>query len=112
MLATPSPYCNQDWDYITHGQYWNCKCEEGHQQSPIMIPAVGNMLNKSAVFTFNDVKAQSLNMMFEDNIIKLKSGFADDSDFSMGSLIDVDYTEYNAKEIHFHTPAEHSLNGK
>jgi len=51
-------------------------------------------------------------MEFEDNIIKLKSNFADDSDFSMGSLIDVDYTEYNAKEIHFHTPAEHSLNGK
>lgn len=31
-------------------------------------------------------------------------------DFKMATLIDLNYIEYAAKEIHFKTPAEHKIN--
>jgi len=34
----------------------------------------------------------------------------DCKNFKFGTLIDLDYVEYHAKEIHFHTPGEHTLN--
>jgi len=51
-------------------------------------------------------------MKWDNGIVKLTSSFENDEDFSFGSIIDVDYTEYAAKEIHFHTPSEHYHMGK
>jgi len=52
MISLPSPYCNEGWNYVTHGEEWNCKCKEGNQQSPVKVPNYGDVLNKSAIFTF------------------------------------------------------------
>jgi len=33
-------------------------------------------------------------------------------DFSFGNIIDLNQVEYEGKEIRFHTPAEHTINGE
>ncbi len=38
IINTPSPYCNEDWDFRNYGKDWQCKCKEGRQQSPIDLP--------------------------------------------------------------------------
>lgn len=61
-----------------------------------------------------------LYLHFEDSVIKIKCGgggkhssCAQDedecADFKMGTLIDLNFVEFEAKEIHFKTPAEHRL---
>jgi hypothetical protein len=29
LYQLPSPFCNQDWDYLHHGKDWDCECKEG-----------------------------------------------------------------------------------
>jgi carbonic anhydrase len=71
----------------------------------------GELLNKSAMFSFNSVNVGALSLVNEDSIIKLRSSVEDD-DFSFGTIIDIDYVEYSCKEVHLHAPAEHTVNGK
>jgi carbonic anhydrase len=72
---------------------------------------VGELLNKSAAFEFLPVPIGSVELVHEDSIIKMKASVPSD-DFSFGNIIDIDYVEYSAKEIHFHTPAEHEIDGR
>ena len=38
IIPIPSPYCNERWNYQSHGSNWECKCSEGQNQSPIDLP--------------------------------------------------------------------------
>ena len=66
VVSTPSPYCNDGWDYQEHGEDWQCLCQEGRMQSPIdikllcKVPGVmtpENRLNQSAIFQFQAVQS-------------------------------------------------------
>jgi len=50
---------------------------------------------------------------YEDNMMKIKCSGDEFSckDFTFGKLIDLNYTYYDAKEIRFHTPSDHTING-
>ncbi len=37
LYQTPSPFCNENWNYMHHGEDWDCQCAEGLMQSPIDI---------------------------------------------------------------------------
>lgn len=52
-----------------------------------------------------------LHVVYEENrlVIKCKASEDECAGVKFGTLIDLDYVEYQAKEIHFHTPAEHEL---
>lgn len=48
-------------------------------------------------------------------MVKLKCGLESSEDCQkvvFAKLIDLDFTEYAAHEIRFHTPGEHTVNGK
>lgn len=57
-----------------------------------------------------------LYLHFEDSVIKIKCGGSNSNhnedecaDFKMATLIDLNFIEFEAKEIHFKTPAEHRV---
>jgi len=71
--------------------------------------------NKRVDFEFFDVKSSDLSVFYEDNMVKLKCGLESSEDCQkvvFAKLIDLDFTEYAAHEIRFHTPGEHTVNGK
>ncbi len=78
---------------MAHGEDWECKCFEGHAQSPIALPGPYGLrrIEQGAEFEYDPVMANGVDVVFEDNIMKIKGEF--------GRIIDEDMTEYEAYEI-------------
>jgi len=54
-------------------------------------------------------------LVYEDGMVKIKCAHKDLKDCKsviFSKLTDVEMTEYEAREIRFHTPSEHTLDGK
>ena len=116
LIPLPSPVCNEDWNYGSHGTNWNCKCSEGFEQSPINVErrCVVNA-NETASFQWSKVQIDKLAAFYEDNMLKIKCKFEDPkecADVVFGRIIDADYSEYESREIRFHTPGEHQIEGR
>lgn len=117
LIPLPSPSCNEDWNYTAHGGDWNCKCSEGFTQSPINVErrCVVNA-NQTASFSFSQVNSELLDGSYQDNMLMItckKSLSREDCEkVSFGTIIDIDYAEYSCNEIRFHTPAEHTIDGR
>lgn len=116
LIPLPSPVCNEDWNYGSKGTNWNCKCSEGFEQSPINVEkrCVSN-INETASFSWSKVKTSKLAAYYEDNMMKIKCKYTDATqcqDVVFGRIIDDDFAEYESSEIRFHTPAEHTIEGR
>ena len=116
LIPLPSPVCNEDWNFGSKGTNWNCKCSEGFEQSPINVErrCVSN-INETASFQWSKVKTNKLATFYEDNMMKLKCKSKDPRDCVdtvFARIIDSDFTEYESREIRFHTPAEHTIEGR
>lgn len=115
LIPLPSPVCNEEWNYGSHGNNWNCKCSEGFEQSPINVErrCVSN-INDTTSFQWSSVKAAKLTTFYEDNMLKIRcnASATDCSQAVFGRIIDSDYSEYECREIRFHTPAEHTIEGR
>ena len=71
--------------------------------------------NITSSFSFFKVSTELLGGFYENNmfVIRCKDGSAEDCDkVSFGSIIDQDYAEYSCHEIRFHTPGEHTIDGR
>lgn len=77
--------------------------DPGDYQSPINI------------FSFNTKKTQNTNTFdihFEDKITEVENlGHTVQLDFKQGSIITINEIHYNFKQMHFHTPSEHLIDG-
>ena len=110
IIPIASPFCNQNWNYKAHGLDWLCNCKEGISQSPIDLPEVNQTteLRNSTIFQFFDSnlykKGNSLKLIFENNMIKLKGMFS--------KIITNDFVYYEMYEMQIHIGSEHSINGK
>ena len=115
LIPLPSPYCNENWNYTAHGTDWNCKCSEGFMQSPINVErrCVSEM-NITTSFSFSKVNSDRVEGYYDDNmfVIKCKERSEYCEDLSFGKMIDMDYAEYSCNEIRFHTPGEHTIDGR
>lgn len=113
LIPLPSSDCSKDWDYLTHGLDWQCNCKEGFQQSPIDIRNECAIRQKKLLaprFEYYDVKKEDFKWVFEENKLKIKPT---KKDVEIGRIYDYDGKNiYQAHEIHFHTPSEHSIDGK
>jgi len=105
-MSKESPRCNDSWNFATHGVDWECKCTEGSEQSPINLPDSSSLANVSAesLFIFNELLPGSVPFIWEDSMMKMKGEF--------GSITGPDGAEYIAYELRFHTPSEHTIQGK
>lgn len=60
IVPTPSPFCNQKWNYQNWGDDWECDCAEGREQSPIDLPKIEETIQTDVapLFRYNKVKAR------------------------------------------------------
>ena len=113
--------CNERWNYNKHGEDWQCRCSEGKNQSPIDLPSEDScastefkpilnynnnvLVSKFTTIDLHNKKDESLNIEYKDNTIKILS-------FELGSLETIDGAKYQAEEIVFHIPSEHTIKGE
>lgn len=121
LVATPSPYCNENKNYENNGNDWECLCKEGREQSPINInnklcdkKSTYLHLNASALFEWIPIQPELWHMVYEDYTIKIKCNSknekkVDCKTINFGNVIDVDYNKYQGQEIHFKTPSDHTF---
>lgn len=64
-------------------------------------------MSNNASFNYENVDRNKLELVYDTNILKLRFK---DRKGNFGVLIDTDQTNYEAYEVHFHTPGEHSQN--
>lgn len=59
IVPTPSPHCNERWNYNKFGEDWECECKEGKEQSPIDLPVKEQAINTDVapLFRYKRVKA-------------------------------------------------------
>lgn len=121
LIPLPSKQCNEHWSYINNGNDWECMCKEGKQQSPIDLPYKEGAITSDVkpFFTFFEVNpvskqfedsflmdpASKMHLVLQDNMIKIFHQ-------NFGKAITMDGAVYQAQEIAFHTPGEHTIEGK
>ena len=123
IIPSPQRYCNAGWNYHENGKDWECLCLEGKEQSPIDLPEPNTAILSpvSPVFDYSGVDPvkKTLANGQEDHSYKLKIKHKDNAlkvttknNMEFGRLVTIDGAVYKADEIIFHTPSEHTLNGR
>lgn len=111
FLACNTEKHNKHWSYEgeTAPEHWaeiekNTQCDSQHQ-SPINIIETKTTINSTAT---------DLNIMYSPNTVLNKvenNGHSIQFDFNPGDSIQYKNNTYFLKQIHFHEPAEHLING-
>lgn len=121
IIPKESPNCNANWNYKNQGSDWECICAEGITQSPINLPRPNRrMITKMKPLFLYDViqpisKDNSIDgVMRENEPIKIfnRDGQLKIMHSNLGKIVQPDGSVYHGEEIIFHTPAEHTINGK
>ncbi len=121
LIPLPSKKCNQGWNYNNHGSDWECTCSEGKEQSPIDLPNFGQAVASpiSPLFQFEEVLAKSPITSIDGQVnsnqyIKIKyfSNALRIFHPNLGKIVTLDGAVYVAEEIAFHTPSDHTIEGK
>lgn len=121
IIPVASKNCNEQWSYSNKGSDWECGCKEGISQSPIDLPkkSGANPSTLSPMFNYErvDIKpdagtidgfvegGKNINIRYEKNAIRIFHP-------NMGKTVTVDGAVYVAEEIIFHSPSEHTIDGK
>lgn len=121
IIPQPSRMCNEKWDYSNKGRDWECVCGEGKQQSPINLPPTDKAILSAIkpIFEYEEFDPIS-KADFKDGLVKagkpIKIRHLNHSirifHPNMGKAITLDGAVYVAEEIVFHTPSEHTINGR
>lgn len=113
LIPLPSEECNEGWTYKSKGTDWECECKDGKTQSPIDINT--NLVSRNKikpVFKYNelvvDLKAgesSPYQIEYDKGALKIKN-------FKAGKVITLDGNVFAAKEMIFHTPSQHKIDGR
>lgn len=121
IIPTPSKFCNEDWNYQKMGEDWECDCAEGKEQSPINLPSKELAIDSPVkpLFQYDKILMHSPVNTIEGYLAKtgaIKLEYADNAlrllYHRMGKVVTLDGAVYYAQEMIFHTPAEHTINGR
>ena len=117
LYSTPTPLCNERWNYQSHGKDWQCTCSDGLSQSPIKIKRSSENLRVlaiPAIFDFPSFSAKNAKIELSANFLKITCDATRTSceEFIMGSIVDYDGTQYLAYEAQFHWPNEHQIDAE
>jgi carbonic anhydrase len=121
LIPIPSKMCNDGWNYHNHGSDWNCVCAEGKEQSPIDLPEPKKAIQSPVepIFKYERVSSiittstldgavgteGKLKIIYSQNAVRILSN-------KFGKLVTLDGAVYDAEEVVFHTPSEHTIGGK
>lgn len=64
-------------------------------------------LEEGSKFDYVNVTKDNLEVYYDINLFKIRTL----NDKTFGTITDLDETIYEAYEIHFHTPGDHTYNG-
>jgi carbonic anhydrase len=121
IIPKESPKCNANWNYQKNGSDWECTCSEGLNQSPINLPIPNKKITTKIkpMFLYDIIqpiaKENSIDGVLKENEpIKIfnRDGLLRILHNNLGKIILADGGVYHGEEIIFHTPAEHTINGK
>ena len=136
IIPESSPLCNEIWDYKQMGTDWQCLCKEGQNQSPIDLPSFENAilspskpifaynkvdvnkLKKQKVDVFDEIYIPSKNINLEEDLyqgrphLRYEDGSIKLHAKNLGKILTIDDYTYNAEKIIFHTPSEHTIEGR
>lgn len=117
VIPTPQRMCNYGWNYGNKGSDWECLCKEGSEQSPIDLPdktkAIISPIKPVMTYdVFNDTD-KKIDILHEQNTLRILA-IGDDilPTKGFGKIVTRDGTVYIATDIIFHTPSEHTIEGK
>lgn len=121
IIPKPQKYCNTNWDYQQKGDDWECMCKTGLEQSPIDLPTVEQAVSSQSkpIFDYKKVgpnhtesglggkvKANTpMEIMHHNWALTIFHN-------NFGKIVSMDGSVYQAQEIRFHTPSEHTINGQ
>ena len=121
LIPLPSRNCNDDWNYQLKGDDWECECSEGKEQSPIDLPPEEKAIPSPVkpLFQYEETliklpystidglikKDENVKIQYLDNCLRIFHKY-------FGKIVTLDGAVYNAEELVFHSPAEHTINGK
>jgi carbonic anhydrase len=121
LIPLPSKPCNDGWDYTQKGSDWECICKEGKEQSPIDLPTSSTAIPSpvSPLFQYTTVPFKKEETSVDGHVkseeflkIKYFKNALRIFHPNFGKIVTLDGAVYVAEEIIFHTPAEHTINGK
>jgi len=121
IIPLPSPHCNENWNYQQRGDDWECECIEGVEQSPIDLPLAKDCIDSPVrpLTAYNDIEVKSLietiekvQMLNEPLKIQLFKNALRIFNHNMGKVTTIDGAVYQAEEIVFHSPSQHTIDGK
>jgi carbonic anhydrase len=121
LIPLPSKKCNEGWTYAQAGTDWECTCSEGQEQSPIDLPQASKALSSpiTPLFQYENVEAKSPITSLDGQVISeqyIKIKFFQNAlrifHPNLGKIVTLDGAMYIAEEIVFHTPSEHTIDGK
>jgi len=120
-----TPICNDNWNYNTHGDEWQCNCKDGNKQSPIPLPDLRSTQNIENYMKLNykpttiDLKGNPISIKLEENMLRIQGNFGtlDYTEIEERNIGGVQLTKtvpvtYQSYEIQIHTPSDHTLKGK
>jgi carbonic anhydrase len=118
-IPVASRTCNENWNYSLKGDDWNCDCSEGKMQSPIDLPPLKYAIDSPVkpLFQYKEVNKNSKSNNDPDNHSKrLRLEYSDSAlrikHSNFGRIVTLDGAVFAAKEIVFHTPSEHTIDGR
>lgn len=121
LIPLASKNCNEKWNYLAQGSDWECECKEGMEQSPIDLPPKNKAILSpvTPLFNYEEVPAIATittidGALKEKEYIKIKymKGALRIIHPNMGKIVTLDGAVYIAEEIVFHTPSEHTIEGR
>ncbi len=121
IIPTESRKCNNNWNYLENGKDWECTCSDGIQQSPIDLPSMSDAEESKIkpLFMYENIlpisKESSMDgILVENEPVKIfhKNGAVRILHNYMGKIIDNKGAVFHGEEILFHTPSEHTIEGK
>jgi carbonic anhydrase len=121
LIPLPSHKCNDKWNYESKGGDWECGCKEGKEQSPIDLPnfsaaipsPVAPLFDYQRVSAVSDITTLDGQLKSKEHIkLKYYANALRIFHPNFGKLVTLDGTVYHAEEIVFHTPSEHTIDGK
>ncbi len=121
IIPTESRKCNDKWNYLSRGSDWECSCAEGAAQSPIDLPdkAAARPSKIKPLFIYDGIQPISMQnsvdgLLVENEPVKIyhKNGALRIFHSYLGKVVAADGGVFHGEEIVFHTPSEHTINGK
>jgi len=120
IIPLPAKQCNQNWNYQNDGEDWQCDCIEGKEQAPIDLPDPKEAIPSDVcpLFQYERIESKTVKSSIDGFVregkleIQLKENLLRIFHNKIGTIVTVDGAVYYAEEIVFHTPAEHTLQGK